>query len=438
MPLVDQPTATEHQDSANSKRTIVIGGGVIGTTTTFWLARAGYAVTLLERQNELAAEGSFANGAMLHASHGEPWNSPQAVRQLLTWLGREHSPLLLRPQRLPHLLSWGLRFLRNSTAARHRAATFANTRLARYSLDAMSTILSEAAIDDDGAQDGIVKLFWKQADLEAAQRWSEELQALGVPWQRWSREQLLDQEPALAGCASKLVGALYYPQDASGDTCRFTRQLGQHCAALGAELRTSVNVLGLALSGGRVQAVVTDQGRFQAEQVILANGAEAARLARSAGLRLPIEPVKGYSITIDTQGIGGLPRLPLIDDHHKIVATPLGSRLRLAGTAEFAGYDTSLNPRRLALLLNQLRQLLPLHSDHLAAAPRTEWACLRPMTPDGAPIIGPTAVQNLWLNTGAGHMGWTIAAGAGRLLTAMLQGQQPELPIADYALARWA
>lgn len=419
-------------------KTIVIGGGVIGTTTAFWLARAGHSVTLLERREELAAEGSFANGGMLHASHGEPWNSPQAVRQLLAWIGREDSPLLLRPQRLPHLLRWGALFLRNSTAPRHRAATLANTRLARYSLEAMATIRAEVAIADDGAQAGIAKLFWQPDQLQAAVAWSELLQELGVPFQRWSREELLAREPALAGCASRLVGALYYPEDASGDTCRFTRQLAQHCQRLGVDVRTATTALRLITSGRRVQAVATDQGRLEADHVVLANGPEAPQLLRPLGLRLPVEPVKGYSITLDTRGLDGLPRLPLIDDHHKIVATPLGTRLRLAGTAEFAGFEHRLNRRRIQLLLAQLQTLLPQRSTELARAPRTEWACLRPMTPDGVPIIGPSRFRNLWLNTGAGHMGWTIAAGAGRVLTDLIGGSQPAIPAKDYAPSRWA
>lgn len=416
---------------------VVIGGGVIGTCTAFWLARAGCTVTLLERQPELAAEGSFANGGMLHASHGEPWNSPQAVGQLLAWIGRKDSPLLLRPRRLPALVGWGLQFLRHSSRSRHQAATLANTRLARYSLEVMAVIRREAAIQDDGAQAGIAKLFRDQAQLEAATRMSELLQEAGVPFERWTRAQLLAREPALAGCADRLVGALYYPQDASGDACLFTRQLGRYCQTLGVELRTGTAVHALVATGDRIEAALTDQGRLEADQFVLANGPHAPRLLHPLGLRLPIEPVKGYSITLDVRGIDGLPRLPLIDDARKIVVTPLGARLRLAGTAEFAGFDDRIQPRRVRLLIAQLRELLPQREHELAAAPSSAWACLRPMSPDGVPIIGPTRFRNLWLNTGAGHMGWTIAAGAGRLLCDLMSGRQPALSPAAYLPARW-
>lgn len=417
-------------------RIVVIGGGVIGTTTAYWLARDGHAVTLIERGHELAAEGSFANGGMLHASHGEPWNSPQAVRQFLAWIGREDSPLLLRPSRLPHLARWGLAFLRNSTLRRHRAATHANTRLARYSLSLMADIQADTGLAYDAAQTGIAKLFWTPGELAAAMRESELLQELGIPYLRWSTDELIAREPALGPIAHRLAGALYYPDDRTGDACLFTRGLGEHCRRRGVTVLTGTVVRRLERRGRRIAAVVTDVGELEAEHVVLANGPEAPWLARSLGLRLPIEPVKGYSITIDGRGLDGLPRLPLIDDRHKVVATPLGQRLRVAGTAEFAGHDTAIRPRRIQLLLTQLGALLPQQAAMLAAAPRRDWACLRPMTPDGVPVIGASGLDNLWLNVGAGHMGWTFAAGMGRMLADLLAGRPTALPPEPYRADR--
>ena len=417
-------------------RVAVIGGGVVGCTTAYWLAREGFTVSLLEREPELAAQASFANGGMLHASHGEPWNSPQVIRQLMRWIGREDSPLLLRPRRLPRLVGWGLGFLRNSSGARHRSAMLANTRLALYSLRLMSEIAADAALEFDAAQTGIAKIFWSPAQLDVAVRESDLLQELGVPYQRWTTETLLQHEPALAPNEDRLAGALYYPKDATGDAHLFTQRLADHCRTLGVEIRTNTRVAALSHTHGRVLGVETDQGPIAADAVVLASGPEAPELLRPLGVRLPIEPVKGYSVTLDNHALDTPLRLPLIDDFHKVVATPLGSRLRVAGTAEFTGLDRSITPARIQLLLRQLGILLPQQRAPLADLPRTEWACLRAMTPDGVPIIGRTPLENVWLNVGAGHMGWTFAAGMGRLLSDLIVGRKPALTPDDYLLHR--
>ena len=416
---------------------VVIGGGVIGLTTAYWLMQDGRAVTVLERCSELAAEGSFSNGGMLHASHGEPWNSPQAIRQLLAWIGREGSPLLLRPAHLPRMLRWGSAFLRNSTAARHRAALLANTRLARYSLARMADIRAATDIRYDAAQAGIAKIFWDVNEWQAAVRDAEQLQAHGLSFVPWSRAELLAREPLLDAVGEHLAGAVFYPDDETGDTCLFTRQLGAYCQQQGVAIRTDAPVRALELTAGRQLTVVMDNERLQPDLVVLATGAEAARLVRPLGLRLPVEPVKGYSLTLDVGAMEQRLRLPLIDDHHKIVATPLGERLRVAGTAEFTGFDSRINAARIQLLRKQLTTLLPQYAQAFAQAATTEWACLRPMTPDGVPIIGPSPISNLWFNVGAGHMGWTLAAGAGRLLADMIAARPLGTDAAAFALDRF-
>ena len=417
-------------------RMVVIGGGLMGTATAYWLARDGHRVTLLERDPELAAESSFANGGMLHVSHSAPWNSPHAIRQLLTWIGREDSPLLLRPAYLPRLLRWGAGFLRNSLPARHLASLRANAALALYSQRLMAEIRQDTGLAYDDARAGIVKLGWSRRELTAATREAALMRELGADFESWDVETLLAREPALLPVASRLAGALYFPHDETGDACLFTRRLGEHGRRLGVEVRTSAPVRWLERRGERIVAVHTDDEAIEADGYVLATGAEAGLLARTLGLRLPVEPVKGYSITVEGRGIEGLPRLPLIDDLHKVVLTPLGARLRMAGTAEFTGFDTSVNPRRVALLLEQLGGLLPAHKEALIAAPRTDWACLRPMTPDGVPIVGPSGIENLWLNVGAGHMGWTFAAGLGRMLADQVAGRATALDAGAYALQR--
>lgn len=416
---------------------VVVGGGLVGTLTAYHLLQRGLNVTLVERNESLAAECSFANGAMLHASHGEPWNSPAALRQLLGWMGREASPMLLRPGRLPYLLGWGLRFLANSTPNRHRAATLANTRLARYSQTQMAALREHAAIDYDQAHAGIAKVFWDDAALSEALSLSRIIEPLGVPYQAWSRTELIAAEPALAPNADRLAGAIYYPDDETGDPHLFTTRLGIFCEGLGLDLRTATSVSALRRAGGRIIGVTTDKGAIDADAVVLATGAEASWLAREAGFRLPIEPVKGYSVTVDGSAVPGLPTVPIIDDHHKVVLTRLGERLRAAGTAEFTGLDTTINAGRIDLLMHQIGAILPEASARLRTAPRSDWACLRAMTPDGPPIIGPSPIEGLWLNVGAGHMGWTFAAGMSRLLTDMISGATPELDTTPYHPSRF-
>lgn len=416
---------------------VVVGGGLVGTLTAYHLLRRGLGVTLVERNDSLAAECSFANGAMLHASHGEPWNSPAALRQLLGWMGREASPMLLRPGRLPYLLGWGLRFIANSTSRRHRAATLANTRLARYSQRQMAAVRETTGIHYDQAHAGIVKVFWDQAALSEALELSRIIEPLGIPYSTWSRDELVAAEPALAPNGDRLAGAIFYPEDETGDPYLFTTRLGSFCANQGMDLRTRTSVKAIHRSGRRIDGVSTDAGEIDADAVVLATGAEAPRLARELGVRLPIEPVKGYSVTVDGADVPGLPTLPLIDDHHKVVLTRLGSRLRAAGTAEFTGLDTTVNAGRIELLMHQMSAILPEAGARLHTASRSEWACLRAMTPDGPPIIGPGPLDGLWLNVGAGHMGWTYAAGMGRVLADQLCGETPEIDTTPYRPGRF-
>jgi D-amino-acid dehydrogenase len=312
----------------------------------------------------------------------------------------------------------------------------ANARIALYSQSLLPDLRADTGLHYDDARDGIAKVYWSQQELTVGTAASELMQDLGVQFERWSAEKLIAREPSLAPIAGRLAGALYYPSDETGDACLFTRRLGEHCRRLGVEVLTNTTVRRLQRAGNRISAVITDSGPIEAEQIVLATGAEASLLGRPLGLRIPVEPVKGYSITLHTRGLTGLPRLPLIDDLHKVVATPLGDRLRVAGTAEFTGYDTSINPRRIQLLLSQLGGLLPEQRATLAKVERTDWACLRPMTPDGVPIIGPSTIDNLWLNLGAGHLGWTFATGMGRMLADMLAGRKPELAPEAYSPER--
>ena len=416
----------------------VIGGGLVGVTTAWYLLDGGHSVTLVDRAEELASEASHANGAMLHASHAEPWNTPRAIGQFLRWIGREDSPLLLRPREIPRLAGWGLGFLRYSRARHHARNTAVNARLAVYSLALMRELEQQVAIDYTQRHQGILKIFRSAEELETARADSALMAtAAGVRHEALGPEQVVEREPALAGIESDLSGGFYYPDDASGDARLFCQRLGTLAAERGLDLRLGESVRQLNRHDGRIRSIETDTGTIEADVFVLATGAEAPHLASQAGVRLPIRPVKGYSATLPVAGLAGAPRLPIIDDGRKVVITRLGDQLRIAGTAEFAGYDKSVRPNRVETVLRQGLANFPALAAEVDTATADRWACLRPMTMDGPPILGESGIPGLYLNTGAGHLGWTFAAGAGRVVADMISGQVPAIDTTGLTLDRY-
>nr|WP_269593435.1 D-amino acid dehydrogenase [Nitrococcus mobilis] len=424
--------------SKRPMKVLVIGGGVIGTTTAWCLRQDGHEVTVLDRASTLAAEGSFANGGMLHASHTEPWNTPAAIRQLLRWVGRENSPLLLRLSQLPHLIGWGMGFLRYSQPHYHRRNTRINTRLARYSQQMTRLIRKQTGIRYDEAQRGIIKIFRSRRELDKAALTAALTAELGVRHKILDVPETLALEPALLGICKELVGAIYYPDDESGDACLFTRRLGELAQRQGVcfELRTQVQ--SMELKGGSIHHLLTSRGIRQADCYVLAAGADAPLLAEPLGIHLPIRPVKGYSASLPVSGCSGVPRVPIIDERHKVVMTQLGERLRIAGTAEFAGYDYSIRTQRVRIIIEQALSNLPQLAASVDRDSASSWACLRPLTVDGPPILGRTPVPNLLLNVGSGHLGWTFAAGCAYALADILNGRRPALDLDGLTLARYA
>lgn len=416
---------------------IVLGGGVIGVTTAWFLNQAGHEVTVIDREAEPGAEASFANGGMLHASHTEPWNTPAAVGQFLRWIGREDSPLLLRPSQIPNLVGWGLGFLAYSRPRHHERNTLVNARLAVYSIEMMQHIRESTGLTYDDARSGILKIFHDEPTLETALHGSELIKSLGVDYRRIGVDEVLELDPALADIRDDLIGGIYYPRDEIGDCYLFTRRLAERAAEAGVDFRLGETIRHIEGDGAGVTAVRTDRGRLTADRYVLAAGADAGRLARPLGLRLPIRPVKGYSATVDVTGLPGVPRMPLIDDARKVVISMLGKRLRVAGTAEFAGFDRSVNTRRVGTVLEQALANLPTLSEHIDRDRVEPWACLRPMTMDGPPLLGATPVPNLFLNAGSGHLGWTFAAGAGRVVADVVGGKKPEIDLDGLEYARY-
>ncbi len=416
---------------------LVIGGGLMGTATAWSLLEHGHEVTLVDRCEQLAAEGSYANGGILHAGHADPLNTPEVIGRMLRWIGREQSPLLLRPGRLPYLPRWGLGFLRYSRAHHHARITASNTRLAVYSQALMAGLRERAGLDYDAARLGSLKLLRSEVALEQAIAEARRVEPLGVRAVPLDPDGVVALEPALAGIRERLAGGVHFPDDESGDACRFVRELGRAAAERGARLRLGEAVQRIERDVGGIQRVITDRDSLTADRYVVAAGVDAPRLLRPLGLRLPIEPVKGYSATIPVDDGADVPRVPLIDEAHQVVATRLGERLRVAGTAEFAGYDRSIRPHRVDIVARQALSNFPELAARIDPARAEPWACLRPIAVDGAPILGDSGIRGLYLNTGPGHLGWTFAAGAGRLVADIVSDREPELDPAPYSVERF-
>ncbi|WP_019583665.1 FAD-dependent oxidoreductase [Thioalkalivibrio sp. ALE16] len=417
-------------------RVVVIGAGVIGVTTAWYLQEAGAEVVLVDAGPAPASGSSQANGGMLHASHAEPWNTPGVGLDLLRFLGRTESPLLLRPRALPGLAGWGLRFLWHSRRSLFEQHTRLNARLAAFSLreiDRLQRELASEGLDFDFRRCGILKLFQDPASQAHNRAASEAMIDEDVRFEDWDVERIIAEEPALAPVRDRLCGGLFFPGDAIGDAARFTEQLLAIGQRRGIRYYPNVTVRRLRTHLGRIDAVETSEGPIAADACVVANGYHAPDLLRPLGLHLPVAPVKGYSLTLPMDADCRL-NLPLIDDANKVVMTPLGARLRLAGTAEFAGRDRHLNIERAANVLDQCRRTLtglPATFDPQTMAP---WTGLRPMSARGTPILGPTAITGLHLNTGSGHLGWTFACGAAALVRAGVLGETPSLPMEGLGL----
>lgn len=422
-------------------RVVVIGAGIVGLASArFLLAEGVRDLVVVDRAGGPAEGTSFANGALLHPSSVEPWNSPGILGYLLRHLGRDDAAVLLRPRALPSLLGWGLRFLHESAPARFRANAMANTALAMLSLQC----LREIGLDPerfDNARLGSLTLLRDGPALDAAVEWARELAGVGVRHQVLDRGALRALEPALAPVADQLAGAIHNLDDETGDCHRFGQALATDLAAAGVEMCWGAAVDAVEAGREGVHAVhLRDGRRLGADAVVLAAGPQSTALARPLGLRLPIRPAKGYSLTYAIGPAAPAPRMPVIDRGLHVAVTPLGSgptrRLRVAGTAEFCGEDLQVEPGRVANLSGLATRLYPKVIEG-TGEPRA-WTGLRPICADGRPLIGPTRLRGLWLNTGHGHLGWTVGAASGRLLALQLAGRPaPKAQAEAFAPARF-
>lgn len=417
-------------------RVIVLGAGLLGVTSAYYLQQLGHDVTVIDRQATPAAETSFANGGQISVSHAEPWANPAAPLKVLQWLGKEDAPLLFRMRADMRQWLWGLQFLRECTPARTRHNIEQIVRLGTYSRQMLQQLRRDTHLDYDQRTQGILHFYTTQKEFDGALAPAEQMRALGCERQVISADEAVKIEPALTHIRPKLAGATYTAEDESGDANRFARELSQRAAEAGVKFLMGHTITALREAGGRIDHVeATDgEGRFQrirGDAFVLAMGSFSPLLAAPLGIRLPIYPAKGYSVTLPVKDASKAHQVSLTDDEFKLVfsryTSASGDRLRIAGTAELNGYDRDLNQVRCDAIVRRVEELFPGAGDTTQAQ---FWTGLRPATPSNVPLIGKTRVANLFLNTGHGTLGWTHACGSGKSIARIVSGLAPEVDFA--------
>jgi len=409
---------------------IVLGAGVIGVTSAWYLAAAGHEVAVVERRDAAGLETSFANGGQISAGHAEPWAKPSVVPKLLRWLGREDAPLLFRPRADRAQWEWGLRFLLECFPGRFERHSRTLAGLAMHSRECLRALRAQLGIRYDHLERGILQFATNERDLEALTRHAEATQALAIRRQVKSAAECFALEPALRDSRDRVLGGVYNPSDESGDAHRFTAELARHAAAKGVVFRFATSIQAIEATGGQVSAVRLPNGEtVAADAYVVSLGSYSPLLLAPLGIRIPVYPLKGYSITLPlgAKEAAAAPTVSLTDEAFKIVISRLGNRLRAAGTAELTGYDTTVNLARCAAIAIRVRDLFPALGGVSAV---DNWSGLRPATPNNVPVIGRTRLKNLFLNTGHGTLGWTLACGSASVLADLMSARQPQIAFA--------
>jgi D-amino-acid dehydrogenase len=415
---------------------IIIGAGVIGSTTAYYLAKSGHDIEVIDRQEGPALETSFANAGMLTPSMADPWNAPGIFKTLVSTIGNPHSPFLLRLKALPSLLGWGVSFLNNSREKLYIENIHRSADLSWYSVKLLDELRKKLNIKYDQITTGSIKVFRDMESLEKLARLSEHLIPHGMTYEVLKGNDLLKAEPSLEPVIDKLAGGVHFPDDQAGNAYKFTCEIEKEAMKLGTKFHYGVSVEKIIKRHNNVSAIRTSTGDITADKYILCAGSFSTPLAKSIGINIPVRPAKGYSITVPLNSWNGGPRMPIIDDSFHAAISPLGDVLRIAGTAEFAGLDQSLTPDRLANMYDLLSEVFPDFAPYFVKEKVIEWAGLRPISVDGSPYLGKTDVANLLVNTGHGPLGWTMAAGSAKMLTDIIDGNRPALNPADYSLYR--
>ncbi|MBK0398455.1 D-amino acid dehydrogenase [Limibaculum sp. M0105] len=405
-------------------KVIVLGAGVIGVTTAWYLARGGAEVLVLDRQPGPGMETSFANAGELSYGMTSPWAAPGIPMKAVKWLFMRHRPLFIWPLLSVSMWAWGARMLMNCNEASYRLNKSRMVRISNYSRDVLPDLLSEVPLEFDMREQGTLQLFRTEKQVKSSKADQEVLAEFGSPYEVLDRDGCIAAEPGLAHVADKFVGGLRLTADRTGDCRMFTLALAEKAATLGVTFRYGVTIKELAVERDNIAGVITDQGRETADAYVCCLGPYAPILLRTVGIRLPIYPIKGYSITLPVTDAAAAPQSTIMDETHKVAITRLGDRIRVAGQAEIIGYNRKLGSHATDTVRHVVSDLFPKGGDVSKAE---GWTGLRPMTPDGTPVIGPTRYPNLFLNTGHGTLGWTMSAGSGRAVADAVLGRTPEI-----------
>lgn len=414
----------------------IVGAGVIGVSTAYYLQKQGHDISVFDSLPGAGLETSYANAGLLTPSLCDPWNAPGLTWKLLKHLGRKNSPIHIKASVVPSLLSWGLKFSRYSAPDYYYKNFERNMLLANYSLQLLNEMTTEINLDFQYKKTGTLKIFRDQLSSSHIRATIEIAKRLDIPAQHLNKEETLSKEPALFSIKNELGGSVYYPNDASGDAFLFTKNMANFLEKN--QVHFFYNSQTKLITGrNNTCSLETNLEKMEFDSIVLAAGCYSSQLIQELGIQLPIQPLKGYSITVDCNNWEIKPHIPIIDQELHAAITPLGGRIRVTGFAELAGFDKTLKRNRIENLKQLLMRIYPSSKEHLNENTISSWTGLRPTSVDGVPFVTSTKYKNLYLNTGHGHIGWTTALGSGKILADQISGKTPQLNINEYSLKRF-
>ena len=415
---------------------IIIGGGLQGLATANALLDRGEAILLLERNSDVAMETSFANAGMLTPSQPHPWNSAADIVNILSGIGKKDSPMLLKVRELPSLFFWGMRFLLNSSKSRYVSSTDNICKLALHSLELTKKVRDEYQLNYDHSSLGTMKIFRNELSFIKAKKEAERLSDHGITFTNLEAKDVVQVEPLLEDILERISGGIIFPEDEIGDARKFCKELEKIIRQRGGRIHVNTEVKKILFHKGKVNSVVTDRVEIKASRVVLATGSWSSKLLGNTRLNLPVKPVKGYSLTLDTSMLRVRPKLAILDENIHTAVTPLAFSLRIAGTAEFAGFNEEIHQKRIDYLYTALKNIYPSLYSSLDLEKGALWYGFRPMSADGKPFIGLTKIDGLFLNTGHGQLGWTLAMGSADILADMISGTEPKINVEPFLASR--